>query len=355
MSNVDYVAMSEEDFEASLANPPGDIEQETSTEVSEPSGEELEQSHENDVDSTQEAQEEHSNDVEEESDTEVEESSDEVETQEEEESVEESETEETETESDEPTNAELDKLFAPFKASGMEMKVDSVDEALQLMKMGVDYQKKMSGFKPHRKTIKMLQDHGIDADKLNHLIDIQKGNPQAIAQLLKDNKVDPNDLDVEEDSNYTPSDYSVSDKSVDLDDVLSRIQDTPSFSTTSDVISNQWDEASKKVLYQTPSLIENLNTHIANGTYQRVMQEVTKARMLGQLQGLTDYDAYNAIGSKLAAQATPPAKVVKTKPKVSNTNTEQKLRTSTKPRSTKAVAPKYDYANMSDAEFEKQL
>ena len=43
----------------------------------------------------------------------------------------------------ETDTATVDKLFAPFKASGVDMQVRSVDEAVQLMQMGANYQKKM--------------------------------------------------------------------------------------------------------------------------------------------------------------------------------------------------------------------
>lgn len=270
-------------------------------------------------------------------------------------------TEATETESDESTSTELDELYKPFKASGRDIQVKDVAEARRLMSMGVDYSEKLHGFKVHRKTIKTLEQHDIDTNKLNMLIDASKGNKDAIAQLIQTHKIDVMDLEVNEDSNYTPSDYSVSDSQVEMDDVISRIQGTTSFATTSDIVTNQWDDASKKVIFDNPQYLSTLNEHVANGTYERVMQEVTKARVLGGLQGLSSLDAYNQVGKLLQQQGAfkpeAPVATVTRKPKPTATNSEQKLRASTPRRapSTPASKPKYDYASMSDDAFEKLL
>ena len=77
-------------------------------------------------------------------DEQVEEESDE---QESEESTTEENTEETQESENKTETPEqlLAKLFAPFKANGKDIKVDSVEEAIALMQMGANYSKKMAG------------------------------------------------------------------------------------------------------------------------------------------------------------------------------------------------------------------
>lgn len=263
-------------------------------------------------------------------------------------------------ETDEAVDPQLAELFTPFKASGTEMQVKSVAEARQLMQMGVDYQNKMQGFKPHRKTIKTLENNEIDAEKLNYLIDLSKGDKNAIAKLIQESDFDVHSMDDEEPS-YSPSDHSVSDVEVDLDDVIGRIKTSPSFSTTSDIVSNQWDTASKQAVFENPQVLERLNQQVADGTYDRIKQEVVRARAFGGLQGLSELQAYQQVGQQLhneGAFNTPAQspKRVATKPMVnSNSNTDKKLRASPAPRSQKTVKPKYDFAKMDDDEFEKML
>jgi len=194
--------------------------------------------------------------------------------------------------------AEYKKLLQPFKASGREVQIKNVDEALRLMQMGADYNKKMAGLKPNLKLLKMLENNGIlEETKLSYLIDLDKKNPQAITKLLKDSGVDPLDVDVNVDTEYKPSTYTVDDKQVELDSVLDDIKDSDGYDRTIDIIGNKWDESSRVFLYENPAEIKFINEHIANGTYDQVNKMVQDQRMLGNLTGVSDVDAYRNVGN----------------------------------------------------------
>jgi hypothetical protein len=269
--------------------------------------------------------------------------------------AEEEDSEETTEVTESDSSESLEDLYKPFKASGKEVSVTSVDEAMKLMKMGVDYSVKLHGFKQHKGTIKTLQTNDIDEAQLNYLIDLKNGNPQAINKLLADHKIDPMEMEVEEDSSYTPSDHSVSQSQVDLDDVIERIQSSPSFSTTSDIVTNQWDATSKQAVFKDPSILELLNEHVSNGTYERVTNEVQRVRMFGGLNGLSDLEAYDQVGKTLYEQSQKaPTKQVSTAPK-HKPNTDRKRKASPSKGTTKSTKPKYDYAAMDDDAFEKLL
>lgn len=347
--DTQYADMDDEAFESVLSS--GDFTSDTAEAPSEPlsvSEDEVDESYEEDVNSSENASEEANNDE----NTDEEEEADPDYPDEE---TEEEETSEETTEDKEPEPSELDELYKPFKASGKEVSVKSIEEAKKLMSMGVDYSVKLQGFKQHRSTIKTLQKNEIDEATLNYLIDLKNGNPQAISKLLKEREIDPLDLDLEEDSSYTPSDHSVSPSQVDLDDVIDRIQSTDTFATTSDIVTNQWDVASKKAIYAKPQYLEILNAHVANGTYKRVMQEVERSRMLGDLHGLSDLEAYDKVGAQMfSGSQSVPTKRVSTAPK-QQPNTDRKRKASPSKNTSKAVKPKYNYADMSDDEFEKLL
>ena len=96
------------------------------------------------------------------------------------------ETPEAET-TDPDYKAEYQRLLAPFKANGKDIQVTSVDEALTLMQMGANYNKKMAALKPNLKVLKLLDTHGLlDENELNFLIDLKEKNPKAIMKLVKD-------------------------------------------------------------------------------------------------------------------------------------------------------------------------
>ena len=102
--------------------------------------------------------------------------------------------------------AEYERLTQPFKANGKEIKVNSVEDAVELMQMGANYSKKMAALKPHLKLIKMLDKHGLmDESKLSYLIDLNGKNPEAIAKLVKDSGLDPMEMDENKADDYKPT------------------------------------------------------------------------------------------------------------------------------------------------------
>jgi hypothetical protein len=199
--------------------------------------------------------------------------------------------------------AEYMKVLAPFKANGKEIKVDSVDEAIQLMQMGANYTKKMSGLKPHMKLLKMLENNSLlEESKLNYLIDLDKKNPDAIRNLIKESGIDPLDIDTSDKTSYKPQSYTVDEREIELDSVLEGIQHTDSYGKTVDLISNKWDEASRKIIVQNPQVIQVINEHMSNGIYAQIDAVMTKERALGRLNGKSDIEAYREIGDRIFAQ-----------------------------------------------------
>lgn len=274
-------------------------------------------------------------------------------------------TEETKTEQVEDTKpidykSEYERLLAPFKANGKEVKVDSVDEAVQLMQMGANYTKKMSALKPHLRLVKMLENNGLlDETKLSHLIDISKKNPAAIAKAVKDAGIDP--LDIDGSADYVPSNYNVSDQSLQLDEVLADLRGTPSFATTLQVVTEKWDKQSQNVIAENPELLRVINNHVDSGIYEKVMAQVNKARMLGQLTNVPDIVAYKMVGDDLAkkqeSQGTKPAGTVVAKQAEPikqnvdlNVNKRKQAVAPSKGKS-KAVEEDFNPLNLSDDEF----
>ena len=256
-----------------------------------------------------------------------------------------------------------EEVFKPFKANGKEMSVDSIDDVRQLMQMGANYNKKMAALKPNLKVIKMLENNNLlSEDKLAFLIDLDKKNPEAIKKLIKESGLDPLEVDINQEVSYKANTYTVNDKELELDSVLSEIKETDSFNTTIDIIGNKWDDSSKKVLLENPGVIRIINSHVANGVYQNITSEVERLRVLGKLDGLSDIDAYKAVGDALYA---PRANVPQQGNTQLNTSTS-KATNKEDPRlvekrkaasTTKTVASnqKADFnpLSMSDAEFEK--
>lgn len=197
---------------------------------------------------------------------------------------------------------EYEKLLAPFKANGRDIQVDTVDDAITLMRMGANYNKKMAALKPNLKIVKMLEQNDLlDEEKVGHMIDIAKHDPGAVAKLLKDAKVDPLDVDTEN-IDYKPTNHQVNDAQFELDQVIDDIKDSPSFPKTIDVISNQWDKQSKDIVLNDPRIITVINEHVESGIFDQIVSVMDRERMLGNLEGTPDIVAYKAIGETLTQQ-----------------------------------------------------
>ena len=198
--------------------------------------------------------------------------------------------------------AEYERLTQSFKANGKEIAVANVDEAISLMQMGANYNKKMAALKPNLKLLKLLENNKLlDEAKLSYLIDLDKKNPEAITKLLKDSGIDPLDVDLEKDSEYKPNTYTVHDKELELDEVLANLQDTPTYGQTLDIVGNKWDGPSKQIVADNPQLLTLINDHVARGIYAVISKEVERERLFGRLNNVTDLEAYKIVGDNLEA------------------------------------------------------
>ena len=266
--------------------------------------------------------------------------------------------------------AEYKRLLAPFKANGREIQVKSVDDAVALMQMGANYNKRMAALKPNLKMLKLLENNGLlNEEKISYLIDLEKKNPEAINKLVKDSGLDPMDLDAEKAGEYKPKIHSVDDREIDLDTVLDEIQETPTYTQTLEIVSKKWDGASKQTIASTPQLLKVINDHVANGIYDLINQEVERERMFGRLNGLSDIEAYRRVGDAINARGgfnhlgsnqTKPNQepvVVQPKPKApadDKLNEKRRAASSTKPANVSTTAaPDFNPLALSDEEFSK--
>jgi hypothetical protein len=282
-------------------------------------------------------------------------------------------TDDTETAKKEDTQekAEIDfeeaykRIMSPFKASKRMMQVDNIDDAISLMQKGADYHSKMKTLSPNLKMISMLEKEGLlDQNKLNNLIDLSKKDPKAIAQLLKDSGIDPLDIDTAEEVSYKPTDYGVTDKEFQLNQVIDDIKDSPSFDKTISILGKEWDSESKKLISDNPSIIAVINEHVFSGVYDKVQSVVDKEKALGRLNDIPDVEAYRHVAEQMQQQgqivsgnnATTSTKASVTKTKAKDPAVVQQKRKAaagTRKTTSKTSNAKSDYLGMTDEEFMK--
>ena len=198
--------------------------------------------------------------------------------------------------------AEYRKLIgSPIKANGTELVIDSVDDAIKLIQMGANYYKKVEQLKPAQKVITMLEKAGmLDEQKLSFAIDLLNKDKGAIAKLVEG--MDTYELQDEQHKDYVPTNRSVSDEQLTLDNVIQEVSSTPTGHRTLEVLGTKWDVASREAVVSNPEVIRVLNQHMADGTFDTVSNEVEKQRMLGNIPaGLNNIQAYKFVGDQLYA------------------------------------------------------
>lgn len=206
-------------------------------------------------------------------------------------------------------------LTAPIKAAGREITINSAEEAVRLIQMGVDYGRKNAEHKRDRGVVKALDSRGInDPEILGFLADVHEGKKEAIAKLLKQHKVDLFEFDTEQAENYVPQKAQVPEAVIELDDVLEDLQaNSPTFNRTLDTI-NSWDDESRLVASKDPNFIRVVDREIASGRFDQVDNLVHRAMTLGYIPSNTPYlEAYRTCEAELrkAEEAKKPAQKIR--------------------------------------------
>lgn len=168
-----------------------------------------------------------------------------------------------------------------IKANGKEFEM-TLDELKQTASKGMDYLKKTTALKPYRTMIAAMEENKVSPEDINLLIDLKKGNKEAIAKLIKENEVDVYDLP--EANDYKPREYRQSETALEMKEVLSTISKDAEFSRTSEIYA-AFDEQTKAFLNEDPSRIVGLHNDVKTGVFDKVLPLAEKKAMI---------DGYNA-------------------------------------------------------------
>ena len=190
-----------------------------------------------------------------------------------------------------------------FKANGREYKFTQDEIMAQFPKIfgqAMDYTKKTQAMKPWRKTIDAIEEAKLGHNDINLMIDVMKGNKEAIAEVLKRTGVDSLEIDTEN-SKYTPNDYGRDDKALAIKDIIEEISVDREYETTHKVLSKEWDEKSFNKMTDNPELIRLLHYDVKSGTFDKVQAVAEKIKVFDR--GLkTDLEYYELASMEIAQQ-----------------------------------------------------
>lgn len=271
-------------------------------------------------------------------------------------------------------NGFVEKITAPFKANGREIKVETPEEAVRLMQMGANYNSKMAALKPNLQMMRQLEENGLlNPEMIARAIDLLKHKkPEAIARLAKDNNVDPLEVDEKTVADYKPTAVEFDPVKEALNEQLDAIESSPNFQRVMSEVKG-YDTETKNLITQHPHVLGYLEQQIGNGAYEIIANEINRRKTLGTLPSNTPFlQAYKLVGDEFQAQGKFDhlGQAAATTPK--NDKPTEPVRRAVKPRSAeeqaaviqrkKAAAPNrgtpakklsdIDPLNMSDKEFE---
>lgn len=170
-----------------------------------------------------------------------------------------------------------------YKANGQDFEFteDEIkDQFGKIFGMSMNYTQKMQEIAPWRKTISALKDNDLGHDDVNLMIDVMKGNKEAIAEVVKRNGIDIMDLDSSEERTYAPSNYGRSEQELAIDDVIGSIEKDQEFAVTQHVVDRQWDSRSREMLAKQPQMIQGLHNDVKSGVYDAVSPIAMKLKVL---------------------------------------------------------------------------
>ena len=190
-----------------------------------------------------------------------------------------------------------------FKANGREFKFTQ-DEMLEqfpkIFGQAMDYTKKTQAMKPWRKTIDAIEQAKLGHEDINLMIDVMKGNKEAIAEVMKRTGVDSLEIDTEN-SKYTPNDYGRDDKALAIKDIVEEISVDKEYEITHRVLSKEWDEKSFREMTEDPDLIRLLHVDVKTGMFDKVQPIADKIKVLDR-GSKTDLEYYRLASIELAQQ-----------------------------------------------------
>lgn len=182
-----------------------------------------------------------------------------------------------------------------FKANGKEYSFtpeEMMEQFPKIFGQAMDYTKKTQALKPWRKTIDAIESAKLGHDDINLMIDVFKGDKNAIAELIKRTGVDTLDLDTEN-SKYVPKDYGRDDTALAIRDIVDEISVDKEYETTHRILSKEWDERSFSELTKDPELIRLLHIDVKSGMYDKVQPIAEKMKVFDRGRQ-SDLDYYKA-------------------------------------------------------------
>lgn len=221
------------------------------------------------------------------------------------------------------------------------VEVEAITDPSKILKMQskfMKYSKKADEYDKLKPNLDILKKHGLlgDSAKLTLLLEASEGNQDAIKTLLKNNNIDPYELDMEEidestlkTDKYTPDAFAVK-----FDSFVDKLNSVTTPNNVVNIVENfqvtDTDE-SLLTLFDSPARVNTLVAHVEDGVYFDTVKAI-KAKELqdftGEFTSKNFYDKYQEVSNTLLQE------------RINELRKEESITTNTNNVQKKAVKPK---------------
>lgn len=197
-----------------------------------------------------------------------------------------------------------------IKAQGKEWEYD-LDQVKLLASKGIDYTKKLQALSPYRKMINAVSENGITEDDINQLIEMKKGNKEAIGAFTKKYNIALSDIEEGEANaqNYRPQSYGR--EYSELQEIDAEIRsmipngtylNQSQYDNMVNFFNNTLTNADRELFEQNPQALHILANDFKTGMFDRTMQEVERLDNIEYYKrGVRLIDKYIDVNNKITA------------------------------------------------------
>jgi len=170
--------------------------------------------------------------------------------------------------------------------------------------------KKFEAIKGTRTVVDPLKKRGLlqDTERFDLLMKVNDGDPEAIKELLKQTKVDPMELDMDE-IKYERTPEASTEVDLMFKDALEIGEQYGVKDKIADVVLSQWDDGAKQEFFSDSSKANAISAALAeqmsNGIYDRVMAVAEQLKSIdveGRYTNLNSIDMYNEASKTVNVQ-----------------------------------------------------
>lgn len=208
------------------------------------------------------------------------------------------------------TESEQERRKYKIKANGKEWEYD-LDQVKLLASKGIDYTKKLQALSPYRKMINAVSENGITEDDINQLIEMKKGNKDAIGAFTKKYNIALSDIEEGEANaqSYKPQSYGR--EYSELQEIDAEIRgmipsgtylNQAQYDNMVNFFNNTLTNADRELFEQNPQALHILANDFKTGMFDRTMQEVERLDNIEYYKrGVRLIDKYIDVNNRLTA------------------------------------------------------